>query len=210
MISTPVVYTSSEHALIESKKNSPHFCSKTWEDEDLKELKKKIKQFYILEQKHQCPYCKQIFHSSNGRMWDIEHVISRSIEKNFMFEPLNLCVSCFDCNNKKSHKLISNSKARKRYPLDPKLYSIIHPHLDDYAKHIMVIKPGFYYVALEYKGEKTIEVCGLNRFYEYAGYESGDDGLMLHLTQELAKSNDEVSKRELRSKIAFLAIQGNR
>lgn len=210
MISNPVNYTTEELFLIENKIKNSLFCSKTWEDDDLAELKRKIKQFYITEQNHQCPYCKQLLRSSNGRSWDIEHIVSRSYEKNFMFEPFNLCVSCVDCNAKKSHKDVTSSKATKKYPQKSKQYTIIHPHFDKYSDYIMVVRAGFYYVALTAKGEKTIEVCGLNRFYEYAGYESGDDGLMLYLTQELAKSTDDAIKKDLRSRIAFLAIQGNR
>jgi len=185
------------------------FSSKTWEDDDLKSVKSKIKKFYLSIQNNVCPYCRQKFNSNNGRYWDTEHIIPRAYQKNFMFEPKNLCVSCIDCNGRKSDKKITSSKAEKRLPLKQDLYFIVHPHLDQYDDHIMIIKEGFYYVPIKPKGENTIEVCGLNRFYEFADYNSNEDDRMLMLTEELCNINDEVKKRALRNEIAYLAINGN-
>lgn len=209
MINNPVSFDENEIKIIESKKESSLFKSESWSDDDLKDLKTKIKSYYIKIQNNECPYCKQIIRSVHGRSWDIEHIISRFQEKNFMFEPENLCVSCVDCNSRKSNKKSTSSNAKVRLPKNSKDYLIIHPHYDNYKDFILVIKAGFYYVALEKKGEKTIEVCGLNRFYEFADYNNdvADDNRIFLLAEELSKTIDTTKKNTILKELAYLTIQ---
>lgn len=61
------------------------FCSDSWSDNDISDIKESIKQFYIPEQNHICPYCQQRFLTNNGRQWDIEHIIPRQTQVGFMF-----------------------------------------------------------------------------------------------------------------------------
>ncbi|MDM5264576.1 HNH endonuclease [Sulfurovum sp. XTW-4] len=208
MISTPVQFDASDLTLINSKITSPSFTSNNWSDSDLSDLKDKIKTHYLKVQGNKCPYCQQIIRSSNGRYWDIEHIISRATQKNFMFEPQNLCVSCVDCNSRKSNKKTTTSKASQNLPTNTKLYLIIHPHFDIYEEHIMTIKAGFYYLSLKPKGEKTIEICGLNRFYEFAEYNDdvADDDRIFLLSERLVKEQDPKKKLALRKEIAYLAL----
>ncbi|MBJ7018433.1 HNH endonuclease [Vibrio cholerae] len=205
-----ISFTDQELVQIENKIKCATFSSNSWSDDDIENIKKRIKSFYLKEQKNTCPYCKQVFNSNNGRYWDIEHVIPRSSEKNFMFEPLNLCMSCVDCNISKSNNKITSSKAKNRYPKKSSSYYIVHPHFDTYEDNILVIKAGFYYVALKAKGEKTIEICKLNRFYEFSQFGSSvqnDDRIFL-LSEQLNRTKDEAQKRMIRKEIAELAIKG--
>jgi hypothetical protein len=96
--------------------------------------------------------------------WDIEHIIPLESSPNFMFEPLNLCVSCKDCNLSKSNKPVLVSK-RVHLPLESKQYKIFHPHLDRYEDHIEILVVGELYKPITKKGENTIEICKLFRFY---------------------------------------------
>lgn len=211
MIRSPIVYTEDEIKLIQQKEASPDFNSSTWTDDDISTLKNRIKSYYISEQNNICPYCKQIISSTNGRMWDIEHVIPRSSGKNFMFEPVNLCVSCIDCNNNKSNKKVTNSQALVNLPRNSGQYMIIHPHIDEYNDFILVVKAGLYYVALGEKGRKTIEICGLNRFYQFSNYDpiiETDDRIMM-LSNCLVNCNDENQKKALRNDIASICINQN-
>lgn len=206
-----VVFTDEEAKQIESKLKDRKFCSSSWSDDDLNDLKSKIKKHYLNEQKNTCPYCKQKINSNHGRYWDIEHVISRSSSPGFMFEPVNLCVSCIDCNSAKSDKIVTSSKAKQKYPNTSSSYVIIHPHIDDYDEYILVIKSGFYYVALKPKGEKTIEFCRLNRFYEFSDFGASvqDDDRIFLLSQQLINTQDEKHKIQIRISIAELAIKGS-
>lgn len=212
MITSPVAYTQTEKDLVDQKLSSTSFSNDTWSDVDLSPLKDKIKSHYINVQGNMCPYCQQIIRTTHGRVWDTEHIIPRSHAKNFMFEPLNLCACCIDCNVAKGDKKITNSRAQRRLPIRSQDYFIVHPHLDLYHDNILVIRAGFYYVALEEKGQKTIEICELNRFYEFAKFDSsvcGDDRIFL-LSDELRKVTDDRQKYAIRNEIAFIAIQGNR
>ncbi len=205
-----VKYDDSDNDRILDKLSGKEFSSDSWSDKDLEDLKDKIKKHYIKVQKNICPYCRQSIKSKNGRVWDVEHIIPRSLAPGFMFEPKNLCVACLECNSAKSDKKVVTSKAKKTYPTKSHLFTIIHPHFDNYNEHILVIKEGFYYVALHSKGEKTIEVCKLNRFYEYSDFGSSvqDDNRIFMLSEALKNTEDDLFKRSLRREIAALAIKG--
>ena len=205
----PIVFNDEELEQIRIKIGSEGFESKSWQDDDIKNLKIAIRNHYLEKQDFTCPYCKQVFRSKNARYWDIEHVISRSLVSSFMFEPLNLCMACVDCNVAKSNKSITRSRAKKHYPKKSGSYTIVHPHLDNYEDHIIVIREGFYYVAKRPKGEATISICRLNRFYEYAGFGKevdGDERIAL-LSAQLENSG-ENSRKTLLKEIAELAIKG--
>ncbi|HIF9183718.1 TPA: HNH endonuclease [Photobacterium damselae] len=206
-----VNYTNAESTQIQKKMLCSDFTSESWSDKDLDNIKKRIKTHYLKEQKNICPYCKQKIKSNNGRYWDIEHIIPRSMSLNFMFEPFNLCMSCVDCNLAKSNKKVTNSKAKSKYPTKSSSFFIVHPHFDNYYENIMVIKEGFYYVALKKKGEKTIELCKLNRFYEFSDFGSSvqDDDRIFLLSEQLKIEKNEDLKKEIRRNIAELAIKGS-
>ncbi|MBS4704696.1 HNH endonuclease [Aeromonas veronii] len=205
-----VIFNDAEKQKIKSIIERDDFGPGFWSDKDIEDLKSKIKSHYLAEQKNTCPYCQQKINSNHGRYWDIEHIIPRSIAPTFMFEPLNLCVSCVECNSAKSDKKVTNSKAVKKYPQDSASFFIVHPLIDDYHSNIIVIKPGCYYLAKKSKGEKTIEVCKLNRFYEFAEFGASvqDDDRIFHLSEELRKTQDETHKKTIRKLIAELAIKG--
>ncbi|ACH64104.1 conserved hypothetical protein [Aliivibrio fischeri MJ11] len=206
-----VVFSDAESEQIQNKLLCNGFSSENWSDKDLDNIKKTIKNHYLKEQKNTCPYCKQKIKSNNGRHWDIEHIIPRSMTLSFMFEPLNLCMSCVDCNLAKSDKKVTNSKAKRNYPIKSNSFSIVHPHLDNYHENIIVIKEGFYYVALKKKGEKTIEFCKLNRFYEFSEFGSSvqDDDRIFLLSEQLKVEKNEKIKKQIRRNIAELAIKGS-
>lgn len=211
MISNPITYTQAEQALIDQKLASATFTKDTWSDADLTDLKEKIKRHYVKEQDNKCPYCRVIIRTNHGRVWDTEHIIPRVAVAKFMFEPKNLCACCIDCNAAKSDKKVTNSRAVQKLPINSKDYFLVHPHVDNYETNLLVIKEGFYYVALSKKGKNTIEICELNRFYEFAKFDtsiSGDDRIFL-LSEELVRTSDSKKRFALRKEIAFLAIQGN-
>lgn len=211
MITNPIVFTQMEQQLIDNKKNSTNFSSDSWGDDDISGLRERIKTYYLTIQNNKCPYCMQLISSNNGRLWDIEHIIPRANVANFMFEPLNLCVACVDCNGRKSDKRITSSRAQVRYPRNYNQYHIVHPHFDEYDDNILIIRQGYYYVAMESKGEKTIEFCGLNRFYEFSEYNEDveNDGRIQMLSDRLNTTQNDREKRALRNEIASLCININ-
>lgn len=206
----PVEYSLEDKEFIQSKINSDSFSHTSWSDDDLSLIKDTIKRHYHELQKSVCPYCKQKLNSTHGRHWDIEHIIPRVSAPKFMFEAYNLCMACVDCNAEKSAKLVTNSKAKLKYPISSEQYLIIHPHFDDYNEHLLVVEAGLFYYPLKPKGRKTIEVCGLNRFYEFAGFGSEENVFeKIHKLTSLSYSaeNEDVKKSILKE-IAALALNG--
>lgn len=141
------------------------------DDASLVELKRSIKDHYLTIQKHTCPYCKQSIEVGHHAVWDIEHIVPKDQYPEFMFSPLNLCVSCKDCNTEKSNKNVLKNKRRKTLPTKSEDYLIIHPNIDEYDRHITILKSSMFYIPLDSKGKSTIEICGLLRFlYKFSDY----------------------------------------
>lgn len=133
-------------------------------------LRKAVKKFGIESQANTCCYCKETNNSQNHKIWEVDHILPLSDYAQFAFTPLNLAVSCPDCNTEKSNKKVSNTKAKKKVPDKSAAYFIVHPHLDTYDQHIK--KSGVLFAPKSKKGRKTIEICGLLRFAErYVNWE---------------------------------------
>ena len=208
MIRNPVVFTQEQLEVIENIKGQDNFNSDSWTCEDVKFLRPTIRQHYAKEQNTVCPYCRMQLNTNKGRAWDVEHIIPRSLGENFMFEPLNLCVACVECNSAKSNKKVTKSKALIKYPR--KGYTIVHPHFDDYQQHIVIVRVGLFYFPKSSKGEKTIYICELNRFYSYANFDDNLDDLddlIVVLASSLRETENEKTKTKIREQIRELTLR---
>lgn len=158
-------------ALISRKESSPDFSHTNWGDDDLLILRQKIRNFYRKEQKLCCVYCDNPISAISPDGAHIEHIVPKSLYKDFIFTPVNLCVICPDCNQCKSNnEVLQNPLKRtgiKKYPRSSGAFKIVHPHFDVYSDHI--IKAHRIYVDLTPKGHWTIGACKLNRFYHLFG-----------------------------------------
>lgn len=204
----PIKFSQVQSTLIEDIKNSPDFSSESWNADEVDTLRKAIRKHYAEEQNTTCPYCKTQLKTTHGRSWDVEHIIPRSAVKNFMFEPFNLCVACVECNSAKSDKKVTSSKAKKRYP--DKGFTIVHPHFDDYQEHIKTIRVGLFYFPRTKKGEKTIYVCELNRFYSYANFDDNLDDLddmIVTLANALRETENDKTKERIREQLRDLTLR---
>jgi len=151
-------------------------------------MKSNIKKHYIAEQDKTCAYCQVNMHTTHGMVWDTEHIIDKDSSPQWMFKPLNLCVSCKDCNGAKGTRAVTKSKSYKKFPSKSANYRIIHPHFDNYDEHIEVAVPGATYRYITEKGRYTIEVCGLLRYHQTVGRKKVDLGLQAVL---LAAANNQ-------------------
>tara|TARA_R110002051_G_scaffold99924_3_gene170346 strand:- start:575 stop:1243 length:669 start_codon:yes stop_codon:yes gene_type:complete len=136
----------------------------SWSASRYTQLKKQIKFHYSVVQDDICPYCREeIRYGGYGE--PIEHIYPKSDEPSWMFEPRNLCLSCYGCNSKKHNKTttINGYVKSQNYPNESELFRIVHPHLDKYSKHIdsnnIFLRPR----ANSEKGRETIRICQLNR-----------------------------------------------
>ncbi|EPL4906457.1 HNH endonuclease [Klebsiella pneumoniae] len=144
---------------------------KIWNEDDKRILKirKEIREHYIPQQKYLCAYCRQDLLTTDGNVWTVEHILSKSKHPKFLFEPLNLVLVCRDCNRKKSAKedLINIALSPcDEYPKNSEDFNIVHPHFDQYSLYIEIILRGgrYIYNPLHPKGRKTIDVCDLTRY----------------------------------------------
>lgn len=178
---TPFTNYNAHQALIDGYDGINH---QYWDDNStaLKHLKKDIRSHLTKQQDYFCPYCNYPILSNNGNNWDIDHVIPKSLNPRFLFEPNNLVLSCKDCNTIKNNKNTyynSRVKVLKKYPNKAQSFLIIHPFLDpeDYSHHIYKVPIGDSHFHIFYgktpKGSKTIELCNLHRFISlYTNWEN--------------------------------------
>jgi hypothetical protein len=133
-----------------------------WEDKRLKPVKKRAKDHYIAQQYYRCCYCQVQIPSMNNRLWDMEHVVPKSLHPGFLFEPRNLAVSCPDCNNAKANKETLVDPNSVDYPASAEFFMLVHPHLDQWDSHIR--KNGDVFKPLTERGTWTVKECNLGRF----------------------------------------------
>jgi len=69
-----------------------------WDDATLEPVKRKIKQYYRDNGGEQCCYCRREMRDEFNMVIDIEHVLPKSLFRDFMFELFNLNISCKRCN----------------------------------------------------------------------------------------------------------------
>lgn len=131
-----------------SEKSSMHTASLAghtgWDNNPLLvSLKDKIKNFGLIKTENRCCYCGRNIHGEFRMVIDIEHVLPKSIFPKQMFKGKNLSVSCKRCNvNIKKSKvdfLDEINASHTRTPLRSRNYKIIHPNLDKYDSHLLLI-----------------------------------------------------------------------
>lgn len=166
-ITKPITFSEEEIALINEKLEDINFKHTHWSNEDLKELRKGIREYYKKIQSSICVYCRQKLSRRNTSNVHIEHIIPKSLMCHFIFEPKNLCVVCGDCNLikgdrevlKKDEYILTSKHEYKKYPKKSETFKIYHPHYDIYEEHIF--KAGEIYFPISEKGQYTVHVCQL-------------------------------------------------
>lgn len=168
-----VEFSPDSKAIVDSFDRSTSKSGDQWGEERFNDVRKEIKAHYIAEQSHTCCFCRQRIVVSHGRAWDIEHIIPKSLFPEFMFKPINLCISCIDCNNAKGSENTLKKDIRYRNPpCSSSSYLTFHPHIDNYEEHLQVLSPGLLYKWRTSKGRKTITLYGLDRFLKVADREN--------------------------------------
>jgi uncharacterized protein (TIGR02646 family) len=168
-----ITYTEQHKIIIKSVEK----MSDIWDKEEIKPLKKDIRNFYRSEQKILCAYCKYPVSVVYPTNCHIEHIAPKSIHPEYIFEPKNLCVICADCNQIKRDQETLNQipdtikkKYKSKYPDKSEDFFIVHPHYDKYDEHILIVN-GFYIDKASKKGNFTIGACLLNRKFLFVGWE---------------------------------------
>ena len=174
---TAIAYSESAQNLIGTFKIDELLNHKIWDTDELEEFRREVRDYYRLEQKAICSYCRQVISIVYPTNAHIEHIAPKSLHPEYIFEPKNICVICSDCNQIKRNQETINEipdiikkKYKTKYPDKPEDFFLVHPHFDDYDKHILIIN-GFYIDNDSRKGNFTIGACRLNRKLSISGWE---------------------------------------
>lgn len=158
-IREPFVFTEDEKKFL---KEHPIGNGFEWKDSIFKPIKDRIREYYSSLQNCTCAYCRLPMHSGTDNI-EIEHIVDKNRRSDFTFEPLNLVVSCHNCNfTKSTKKVFHNCPPENEFPNTGEPFKIIHGHFDSYFENIE-LKQGSFYHAKTDKGDFTIRTCGLSR-----------------------------------------------
>lgn len=182
--------------LINQKLADDDFVHSHWGSDDLQDIRSSLRRFYRRKQLGKCAFCLNEVSFISAANAQVEHIAPKSLHRQFIFEPKNLCVICSDCNTIKRDQevlnevpeTVNNPDGRVRYPTVSSAFKIVHPHFDDYQLHI--IKRGKVYVDRTPKGQFTISACKLNRFFHQFGFEEDfvDDDVLIDLMTNFIQS----------------------
>lgn len=186
-ISNPIVFSPEAAAIIKSVSSRDQYSHRDWSSDELELVRCEIRDHYRGEQRAICVYCLNPVSIKSALGAHVEHIASKSSYLHYMFEPLNLCVACPDCNEIKAEREaladpVINGKRPVRYPTKSDRFRLIHPHFDEYSDHLK--RAGIFYVAQTRKGSYTFYVCGLDRFF-----------LAFGVTQEILDELQAISDR---------------
>ena len=175
-INMPVALPPLLQQLAESKLADQKFTPEGWSSDDLQPLRSFIRRHYRTEQRGKCAYCRRTLGKQAAANCHVEHLLAKSRYRSFIFEPRNLCVVCAECNTVKCKKEASSAPidalekaTAKRYPRSSGAFKIVHPHFDEYAEHIDILKNKFY-VPKTPKGYFTVSACDLNAHLREFGW----------------------------------------
>ncbi len=151
---------------IDAKKleDNPPYSNECWEDQIYNRVKKNLKSYLCRRQKRMCIYCKTELEVACDAE-HIEHIIHKEFKPIWMFEPINLGISCSQCNTSKGVKHALRLFARNAVvvPQGSAFYRIVHPYFDIYDKHIGIENDLFIKAKDNDKGKTTIDICKLWR-----------------------------------------------
>jgi len=189
-------YSQDQRSLVRRKSNDPSFSHRSWQDDDLVELRSAVRDHYRTEQSGRCAYCRNEISLISPQNAHVEHIAPKSKHPRFIFEPKNLCVICADCSAIKRDQEVLEaapdplSRQVKRYPRASSAFRIVHPHFDRWDEHILKVH-GFY-VDRTPKGHFTIGACVLNRKIRAYGWDSAltDSAAAAESVRTLLESSD--------------------
>ncbi|MBZ6689523.1 HNH endonuclease, partial [Klebsiella grimontii] len=186
----------------------------SWSHDDFTIIKSQIREFYRVQQRGLCAFCKNPLSLQAAANCTVEHIIPKSKKIDYMYTPKNLCVICADCNEIKraqevineEHEVLNNPEIAI-YPRSSGAFIIVHPHFDDWHEHIHKVGARIY-IDKTLKGINTMKVCKLNRFFHRLGVsdEYVNDGELTSLMSEYVESNNFIRRANIINRIREILI----
>ncbi len=200
-IENAYIYSAAYKSRLEAKFPKGRTNPVLWADGDLEDIRSAIRDFYRREQNGKCAYCSQPVSLRSAANCQIEHIIAKTLEPDFIYESKNLCVICADCNEIKRNQEVRSEipqvtvkKDIRLYPRSSNAFLIVHPHFDNFDDHLMEING--YYLDLSEKGSYTLLFCKLNRKLHKLGYDQDilDMPQLLDIMQKILNEKDALKQ----------------
>lgn len=214
-IKQSIEYNDSQKIQIKIKLQDIAFTHNNWDEDDLIDLRRAIREFYKKQQHGFCSYCKNPVSIQAAENCHVEHIAPKSKYRNFIFEPKNLCVICADCNKIKRDQeilaqepdTVKRGSTRRLYPRSSNAFKIVHPHFDNYDDHIEIFGD-YVYVDKTVKGGHTILYCNLNRRLHKFGWrrEYVEDSSVIDMASKLLAETDPSGQRRMIEEMAKLIL----
>jgi len=172
--------------------------------------RKYIREHYMKAQNYRCAYCRIDKKEAHGMVWDVEHILPKSLYPAFLFEPNNLSLVCKDCNTAKGdvEVLRKPNKRLKNIPCDQQDYLIVHPHFDTYSDHfeISIVAGKRRYRTLNSdKAKFTYVNCNFFRFdHQFAEWESFDGAMVEEVSEFLDRCPADAKPAEIKRMLGHL------
>lgn len=159
---------------------NPVTKAKDWYKKEYKPIRDRIRKHYHEIQNGTCCYCRMPIKGGTDNI-EIEHIVDKNQCLDFMFEPLNLVISCHNCNFTKTTKNVLHCSSQPTiYPTEGNSFKIIHGHYHRYFDHIEFLQGSIYH-GISDEGFCTIDFCGLDR-----------EGLAEQREEEMMYKNDPI------------------
>lgn len=133
-----IEFNNNELCLIDKALELGYNC---WSADFLNDIKEKIKKHLLKKQLENCCYCKKNLSGEFSIVIDIEHILPKSKYPKFMFDLMNLAISCKRCNmkiKKNDIAFLNDFFFQSESYFDTKGYNIVHPNLDVYDNHLQL------------------------------------------------------------------------
>ena len=108
------------------------------ENDDIKSVKKKIRDFHLERHENTCCYCRRDLEDGGYFMIDREHVLPKGKYKPYSFTIWNLSISCKRCNMElkgEDDEFVVNKTSIPTFQTSGN-YLIVHPNFDEWETHL--------------------------------------------------------------------------
>ena len=162
VILKPYVPSEKEQKAIDELKVSG-LLPKDWNSQKkgIVSFKQNIKDYLLDEQNSYCAYCRNKLNEGCDSI-QRDHIVPKVLHPSWIFEPRNICLTCYKCNIYKKDKEVLVNSAISTYPIDSNSFKILNPYIDTYSEHIRILND-LVYIGLTNKGRFTINICKLTR-----------------------------------------------
>lgn len=112
--------------------------AKPWDEDNacVKGIKDKLKHLHLQRQGHTCCYCRNNLFGTGHFTIDREHILPKSIYKDFTFEVWNISIACKRCNMEVKGDKTEFFTGSLSDVQNPSFYAFVHPNFDVWENHL--------------------------------------------------------------------------